>query len=61
MFICGKLIKMSNKEACVVVIDAHQSMNKLFAGGQQTRFSLAIDSLKMLLQQKVRIHHIDYH
>lgn len=41
-----------NKEACVVVIDAHSSMNKNFSGvgSTQTRFSLAIDSVKMLLQ-----------
>lgn len=41
------------KEACVVVVDAHCSMNKMFADSTQSRFSLAIDSVKMLLQQKL--------
>jgi hypothetical protein len=44
-----------NKEACVVVIDSHSSMGKNFSNSSQSRFSLAIDSVKMLLQQKVSL------
>ena len=42
-----------NKEVCVVVVDAHHTMLKNFADTNQSRFNLAIDSVKMLLQQKV--------
>jgi hypothetical protein len=44
-----------NKEACVLLVDAHHSMNKKFSDTKNSRFSIAIESIKMLLQQKVSI------
>ena len=54
-----------NKESVIVMLDCNSSMGKLFASGggsdgspalpaeAQTRFQLAKDSVKMLLEQKV--------
>ena len=40
-----------NKEAIVVVLDAHSTMGNAFK--DQTRFGLAVESIKLLLQQKL--------
>ena len=46
-----------NKEAVIVVLDCNPSMAKNFASGNQdrekTRFQLAIESIRMLLEQKL--------
>ena len=44
-----------NKEAVIVILDCNPTMNKKFASGgnKQTRFQLGIDSVRMLLEQKV--------
>ena len=44
-----------NKEAVIVILDCNHTMNKAFTSGsnKQTRFQLAIESVKMLLEQKV--------
>lgn len=44
-----------NKEACIVIIDAHHTMNKQFGGKDQSRFELAIESARLLVQQKVSL------
>jgi hypothetical protein len=36
-----------NKEACVIVVDAHHTMNKQFGGKAHTRFELAIESVRL--------------
>lgn len=39
-----------NKEVIIVILDAHSSMGKQLQNDEdQTRFSLAIDSIKMQL------------
>lgn len=43
-----------NKEACIVVLDSHNTMSKQFGGKEQSRFELAIESVRLLVQQKVR-------
>jgi len=45
-----------NKEACVIILDAHQTMNKKFGGKDQTRFELAIESARLLVEQKVNFY-----
>ena len=44
-----------NKEAVIVILDCNPTMNKKFTAGgdKQTRFQLGVDSVRMLLQQKV--------
>ena len=42
-----------NKEACILIVDAHHTMNKTFGGKDQSRFELAIESASLLVQQKV--------
>jgi len=37
----------------VVVLDVSPSMQKALGGGDQSRFEVALDSLKMLIEQKV--------
>lgn len=46
-----------NKEAVIVVLDCNQSMSKIFADDKsaepRSRFINALDSIKMLLEQKL--------
>ena len=48
-----------NKEVIIVVLDAHSTMGKQFASSKdlsQTRFAVAIDAIKLQLQQKVTFY-----
>jgi hypothetical protein len=42
------------QEAIVVVLDVNHTMQKNLGEGDQSRFEVALDSIKMLIEQKVR-------
>lgn len=42
------------QEAIVVVLDVNHTMQKNLGEGDQSRFEVALDSIKMLVEQKVR-------
>jgi hypothetical protein len=46
------------QEAIVVVLDVNHTMQKNLGEGDQSRFEVALDSIKMLIEQKVKIQSI---
>jgi hypothetical protein len=47
------LIHFIYQEAIVVVLDVNHTMQKNLGEGDQSRFEVALDSIKMLIEQKV--------